>query len=405
MSHRLDGSFGEGGGQILRNAAAFAGLLQKDVVVNNIRAGRKQPGLRAQHVASLRLVADICGGTLTGAEVKSTEIRYVPSAAPHARSSTSTDDAGSAAAAQMTFKGEIGTAGSICLLLQASLPCVLFSGRALTLDLRGGTNATLAPQYDYWEHVFLPSLTSGFGLDIGRVSAFVKRRGYFPKGGGQVVVTVDRASPTQKLRPMHRVDRGHVVSVFVRAFHAGSIPQPFAQEMADRARDYVQRHLASAGDADTTPQWRVEVASESRAVGTACGILLVATTSTGCVLGGSALGHPKQSAQETGHLAARELCSALDDGGCVDDWLQDQLILYMALADGASTLLTGSLTLHTRTAIWVAEELTGATFEVERVGSDSATHQRTEGAADAEGRIPGMHMIRCHGIGFDGVSL
>lgn len=400
MSHHLDGSFGEGGGQILRNAAAFAGLLQVDLVVDNIRAGRKQPGLRAQHVASLRLVAEICGGTIIGAEVKSTHIRYVPSvAAPpsHSASAPPTN-------AESMFRGEIGTAGSICLLLQAALPCALFSGRTLTLDLRGGTNATLAPQYDYWEHVFLPALASGFGLDKGRIAAFVKRRGYFPKGGGQVVVTVDQAAPSQKLRPMHRVERGRVVSMFVRAFHAGSILRPFAQEMADRAREYVQRHLANASDADA-PLWTVEVASETRSVGTASGILIVATTSTGCVLGGSALGHPKQGAQETGYLAARELCSALDDGGCVDDWLQDQLILYMALADGTSTLLTGSLTLHTRTAIWVAEELTGATFEVERVGSDSANHQRNDGAADAEGRIPGMHTIRCHGIGFDGVSI
>lgn len=382
----------------MRNAAALAGLLRLELGVDNIRAGRKQPGLRAQHVASLRLVADVCGGTLVGAAVKSAEIRYAP---PCAKGSAAPQGAEAAAG---VFRGEIGTAGSICLLLQAALPCALFSGRTLTLDLRGGTNATLAPQYDYWEHVFVPALTSGFGLDGGRISAFVKRRGYFPKGGGQVVVTVEQAAASPKLRPMHWVERGRVVSVFIRAFHAGSILRPFAQEMADKARDYVQRHLANAGDADASLLWRVEVVSETRSVGTASGVLIVAKTSTGCVLGGSALGQAKQSAQETAHLAARELCSALDEGGCVDEWLQDQLILYMALADGTSTLRTGSLTLHTRTAIWVAEQLTGATFEVERVASNAATHRWNDGVADEEGRIPGMHVIRCHGIGFGGMS-
>jgi RNA 3'-terminal phosphate cyclase (ATP) len=99
-----------------------------------------------------------------------------------------------------------------------------------------------------------------------------------------------------------------------------------------------------------------------------------------------------------GVQAASELCITLKDGGCVDEYLQDQLILYMALADGASEILTGSLPLHTQTAIWTAEQFCDARFHVSRVddGSDSA--------ADASGRIAGRHVIRCDGIGFLGSS-
>jgi RNA 3'-terminal phosphate cyclase (ATP) len=406
---RIDGSFGEGGGQILRNAAALAGLLQKNLVVENIRAGRKNPGLRAQHAACLRLVADLCGGTLEGSEVGSTTFRYRP---------PSTED-GAPVALGSSFQGDIGTAGSVCLLLQAALPCALLSRSSashaepvLTLELQGGTNATLAPQYDYWELVFLPTVVSCFGLKQDQVSSRVIRRGFYPRGGGRVLVTVEPNAARQRLRTMDRTERGSVESIFIRAFHAGTLPRHVAQVMADAAMEHLRANVVADDGRKNHVEWTIRVETETSAVGTASGILVVARTSTGCLLAGSALGNVKQSSRVTGKGAAEELHAALREGGCVDDWLQDQLILYMALADGVSTLLVGSLTLHTRTAMWVAERLTGASFEVERVSADPGhvpqAHPLSnksppsvgEDLYGSKGRIQGKHLIRCHGIGF-----
>jgi RNA 3'-terminal phosphate cyclase (ATP) len=279
------------------------------------------------------------------------------------------------------------------------------------LDLLGGTNTALAPQHDYWELVFLPTLVSAFGLTKDQVSSTVIRRGFFPRGGGHVAVTVKPNAAHQRLRPIDRTQRGSLAFVSIRAFHAGTVPRHVAQAMADGALDDLQ---ANSPENPNEINWTVRVETEARAVGSACGILVVARTSTGCLLAGSALGHAKQSARVTGQAAAQEVRAALRDGGCVDDWLQDQLILYMALADGISTLLVGSLTLHTRTAMWVAEKLSGATFEVERIVEpgherhETAPHAQSSlapptGGADAygsSGRIQGKHLIRCHGIGF-----
>ena len=143
--------------------------------------------------------------------------------------------------------------------------------------------------------------------------------------------------------------------------------------------------------------------------------MLVAETTTGCYFGGTALGNPKLASAKTGAQAAAELLKGLASGGCVDEWLQDQLIIFMALAHGTSEMITGPLSLHTKTAISHATEICGASFDVEQLpdvassASASASPGVDAGAgADEEaapiygqvGKDPGRFMIRCRGIGF-----
>ena len=411
---RIDGSLGEGGGQILRNSISFAAILQKDVVIYNIRAGRSQPGLRAQHATGLALVADICGGRLTGTSIGSTEIQYEASSSSSAAASSSQPamtDSSNNKLLLRTILGEVATAGSICLLLQAALPCALFHQSPCQLVLKGGTNAAMAPQYDYWEHVFWPTLQKQCNLPKTQVQAQVVTRGYYPRGGGEVHVGVE---PLQTpLTPIRLTDRGQVHRIYIRSFHAGKLPRGLAEAMAKAA----QKTLVEKLQVSPLPPINVDIVTEAQAVGSGLGILIVAETTTGCLLAGSALSTPKKKAKQVGIEAAEELLSTLHSGGCVDEWLQDQLILFMALADGVSEIHTGSLTQHTQTAIWIAEKLSGARFQVCRLDDNSIVHHhhhhsslasssRTKSSEDddydygQQGRIAGRHCITCHGIGY-----
>ena len=400
MVTTIDGSQGEGGGQILRNAMTYAALLQKSLEVHSIRAGRSQPGLRPQHLTGIRLCAEICGGRLVGDEVGSTCVRY--------EAPCSCSAAGGSKRRQRNIVGDTKTAGSVCLLLQAGLPCALFARTAdnngpafsISLELRGGTNAAMAPQIEYLTEIFLPVARAGFGQPSG-VAVDVERRGYFPKGGGVVKVAVPHMQ-SKKLKPISLLDRGQVLEeIKVRAFHAGSCPRWVAESMAEAA--VKEFNTTDIGGRRLKP--RLEIVEDPSAIDAASGILIVAKTSTSCIFGGSALGSRREKPNQTGKTAAKEIISALQSGGCVDGWLQDQVILYMALADGLSEIIIGCLTLHTQTAIDIAEQMTGAKFEVKPLDTVEGTMNNSEEQGNiygARGLVEGRHLILCEGIGYTG---
>jgi RNA 3'-terminal phosphate cyclase (ATP) len=391
----LDGSEGEGGGQILRNAISYANILGIDLHIFHIRAGREKPGLRAQHLASVRLPTELCGGILTGDVLSSTELSFTP----HRMTTTVTESSTNADTSDsLAIQSDIGTAGSICLLLQAALPCALLARRyPCTMTLIGGTNAAMAPQYDYWEQVFWPTLRDCCHLPQDLVAARVDCRGYYPRGGGQVTVHVQPC--TTPLRPIDLQERGSVSCIRIRAFHAGKLPRKAAQDMTMAAETLIRTEYPPVS-------MQVDVVQEPVVRGSGLGILIVAETTTGCRLAGSAICAPKQRAKDAGMVAANELLTTLQEGGCVDEWLQDQLILYMALARGTSKMITGSLTLHTQTAIQVAERMCNATFRVERLSNDKdTTGEEATSEYGREGRIAGRHLIQCQGIGFDRSSV
>ncbi|KAI0332099.1 RNA 3'-terminal phosphate cyclase [Cubamyces sp. BRFM 1775] len=356
---RIDGSVLEGGGQLLRIAVAFSVLLSKPIAIDNIRAGRNPPGLKFQHAAGLRLAAEICSASLEGCETGSGAVVFRPTARPQL---------------SRCYTADPGTAGSIALLLQVSLPCLVFAATLTepsSLILRGGTNAIQAPQIDYTQNVFLPFIQKHFDL---HPSISILRRGYYPKGGGEVHVSIP---PVRGPLPaIVLTERGPIKAVFGRSYVAG-LPKSLAEAMRKAATTVL---IESGLDESII---RIDTVREkpSDAVGSGSGIVLWAETENGCVIAGSALGRKGTEPARVGSDAAKELVSNLAHGGCVDEYMQDQMIVFLALASGRSRVKCGPLTLHTRTAIWVAEQMTEAKFNVEE----------TEGFA----------MIECEGIGFD----
>lgn len=454
----IDCSYGEGGGQVIRNACAYASILQQNLLLTNIRAGRQpKPGLRPQHLVGLQLLADACGGQVLSADCfeestttnGSEEIPVVEDApvaigvsrvlfvgAPSTTTTNSVQNNSSSSSSRKGRKrprpesscnneivGDTQTAGSICLLLQAVLPYALFSSCnkedndvACKLILRGGTNATMAPPIDYFEHVFVPTLLQHTNLGRLPESAIctnVLTRGFYPKGGGHVEVVVQPPRTPWTLSPIRLMERGDITQLRIRAFTAGNLHSSVAKKLAAIAKAQLKEYFANDTDYAGVPL-NVELSHLTNAVGSGCGILLVAQTSTGCLMGSSAIGSRKVSNEDTVRQATSEMRDLLMSGAaCVDDYLQDQLILYMALAKGTSEILTNGITLHTRTAIWLAEQLCeGVRFEVAKLHDNNdnddeqsrlgETHPvpRQTGNDHRDGKISGLHRIRCHGMGF-----
>ncbi|CAB4060582.1 RTCA [Lepeophtheirus salmonis] len=319
----IDGSILEGGGQILRLSVSIASLLNIPIRIFNIRGRRSNPGLRAQHKTGLDLIHKMTPRSkLLGSEISSTEISFLP------------DQDHDNYHEDLTFSADTKTAGAITLLAQIALPKALFM-------------------------VFMPNLEK-FGVSpIPEISASYK--GYFPRGGGCVDLQITQPLLTS-INPVRMDDR-------------------VAKKMCNSARRLIERGFQ--------PSVRIieDVCHESHAQGNGSTITIVASSSNQCILGGSSLGSPKVRPEITGEEAAKDLLASILDfpKACVDPYIQDQLILFMALSKGNSRIRTCSpLTLHTQTAIKVVETLTSASFTI-----------TTENLDDRD-----YCVIECKGIGY-----
>jgi RNA 3'-terminal phosphate cyclase (ATP) len=315
----VDGSVGEGGGQVLRTALAVAAVLERPVRVYNIRVKRQRPGLQRQHMTSVKAMAEISRGKVEGLSLGSTEVTFYP---------------GRPTGGSYFF--DIGTAGSVTLLLQTIMPVMAAAGEA-TARVRGGTDVPKAPPIDYYRFVLAPLLAKfNISLDIRLL-----RRGHYPRGGGEVVVTLRKEGP---LRPVSLVSSGKVIRVEGLS-HCVRLPAHVAQRQASAAAELLKR-LGSPVNIMTESY---ESAKDPH-LGPGSGILVWAVTESS-VLGGDALGERGKPAEEVGREAARSLLEDLSTGMALDRHASDMLLIYTALAGGTSELGGASLTLHARTVI------------------------------------------------------
>ncbi len=327
---RIDGSYGEGGGQVLRTALALSAITGKAVEVVNIRANRPKPGLATQHMHGVRALARLCNARVEGAEVGSTRVRFEPGEITPQR-----------------LRIDVGTAGSISLILQVLLlPCA-FSKDEVILDIKGGTDVRWSPPIDYVKHVLLPVVAKlGFSASIELLA-----RGYYPRGGGRVRA---RISPVKKLSGIELLERGRLLGVKGIA-HASRLPGHVVEREAKAARKLL---------AEYNPEITLELRKD---FSTGTGITLWAYYEN-TRLGGSALGERGKPAEEVGEEAARALLTEIESGASVDVHLADQLVPFVALAEGESVFTVRELTGHLKTNIFVTQQILGTRFEVEEEG-------------------------------------
>ncbi len=321
---KLDGSYGEGGGQILRTAVALSAVTGEPVEINNIRKIRPKPGLSAQHVKAIESAAALCDGKVSGCALHSTAITFTPG----------------------KIKGglhdiDIGTAGSITLLLQCLMPIALHSPGMVKFKISGGTDVSWSPTIDYMRFVTLSAFSRmGYECIIRLV-----RRGYYPRGGGCVEAAITPAKLRRTVFENNACDFVQGIS------HSSNLPLHVAQRQASSAWKVLQQEGYDS---------RITVETGNN-LSTGSGLTLWC----GCV-GGSALGKPGLPAEKVGSLAAEAVLSELKSKAGVDVYLADQLIPYMALAGGGS-FTTRSISLHTKTNIWVTEQFLDVKFNIQEL--------------------------------------
>ncbi|HYT00294.1 MAG TPA: RNA 3'-terminal phosphate cyclase [Thermoplasmata archaeon] len=330
----IDGSHGEGGGQLLRMAAALAALKSVPVRIVRIRAKRRSPGLAAQHVAALRAVAALCKGTIDGLELGSAEITFRP---------------GPIEGGQHTF--DVGTAGSVTLVLQAALPVAAAAPRTVRLRVVGGTDVRWSPPVDYFTRVFLPLL----GHIGGRVDVELLRRGYYPRGGGEVEAVIDAA---QEWAPLDAVESSTVEAVRGIA-HVSNLPEAIPTRMKHAAL----RRLH--GIANVKVEERVY--SGQGAIGQGGATVLWAQLGS-TILGATSLAERGKTSERVGEEAAAELRTVIESGATLDVHAADQLLPYLARARGPSHFLVQQVSGHLDTMAWLVPQFFPCKIRVSSVG-------------------------------------
>jgi RNA 3'-phosphate cyclase len=323
----IDGSHLEGGGQILRTAVAMSAITGEPVHVFNIRKGRDKPGLRPQHLHGIVGARHICSAEVNGLAMHSTDLVFRP---------------GKIQGGKYTI--DTGTAGSVTLILQTLLPFGIMVDRPLELTIKGGTAVPFSPTIAYFSEVLCAILRKhGISMDVQ-----IKRHGFYPKGGGEVFVKITHSH----LIPFVMRDRGEVVGS--RVWSIASVHLK-ASRVAERM---LKTFSVSMPDIESRCSY-VDANSPG------CFITVCAEYETG-ILGASALGKRGKPAERIGSEAAGELRSAIASDACVDMWMVDQLVPYMALATHRtgepSEIKIPSLTKHAQTNIWALQIFLGVTF-------------------------------------------
>lgn len=363
----IDGSKGEGGGQIIRSAVCLAAILGRPITLDNIRAGRSKPGLAAQHLTSVRAAAALCRAELDGDTLGSTALRFAPKS-PVAAGDYAFD---------VAEAREGGSAGAVTLVLQTVLPALMLADGVSTVTVRGGTQMAWSPPFHYLRDVWLPVLARA-GL---RAEAVLNRYGWFPVGQGEVKVTITGMgggaggnADGKPLRPLELVERGALCRVTGTAV-AANLPAHIPQRMADRARA-VLGELGAASDA--TPEIMVEITPERvRSDCPGAGTFLTAEYE-GALAGFGALGARRKSSERVAEEAAGELLAFHRSGAAVDRHLADQLLLPLSFASGPSTLAVEQCTLHLETNAWLIGQFGVADIEITPDSGGESTGDATD---------------------------
>lgn len=329
----IDGSYKEGGGQILRTASLLSCATSKGIHIFNIRKGRTKPGVKYQHLFGFKALVELYNASLKGADLGSTEVWFEPSKI-----------VGGQIFDPLQIK--IPTAGSITLVLQSLIiPCSLFNLPIKIIFDGGATDTSFAPSINYYLYVLLPILYKmGYKVEVNIIS-----RGYYPKGGAKLETTV---YPNANPSGVNLTQRGKLQKISIISY---------ASKFLENRR-VAERQAESALKKLQIKDYKLEI----RYFDTVCpgSSLDIIAEYENTVLGANALGEHGKRAETVGEEAAQILLENINSGGCLDRYMADQILPYVALASDRSEFSVSSITDHCLTNMWVIEKFVQGKFQI-----------------------------------------
>jgi RNA 3'-terminal phosphate cyclase (ATP) len=310
----IDGSYGESGGQIIRTSLTLSALTKKEVSIENIRAGRPNPGLAAQHLTAVKAVRNVCRGTLDGAEIGSKSLVFHP---------------GEIVGGKYEFN--IGTAGSVTLVAQTIIPILLHANKPSSIRIIGGTHVIKSPGYDYFERVFIPAIRY-LGAEV---ESKLVRPGFYPKGGGIIDINLKPS----KLFGKTEWPLGEPIKVLIRL---ADLPQSISMKEKKVFLENEINDVRVYEDKDCGPGNAVTASTNFR--------------------GAYVAGEKGKPAHDVAKEALNEILKEQFD---VDKHLADQLLVYAVLAEGKTEYITSEITEHTRTNAEIIKKFVDRKIEIE----------------------------------------
>lgn len=321
MMIEINGSHGEGGGQILRTSLTLAALTQSSVHIHHIRANRRQPGLRPQHLAAVNAIAKLTEAKVTGAHLNSDELTLIPTTLRPGR-----------------YRTDISTAGALTLVFQTIFLPLSFASGSSEITLSGGTHVPWSPVFHFLEVGWLPVMHAlGF-----RGNLTLQKAGFYPQGGGKVSAKV---LPAQDLETFEPLRRGALTCIRGLSGVAN-----LDESIAKRQKHQALRRLYPICN-------NVKIKTiVLPAPGKGTFILLTAEFTDGGSACYSALGAPGKPAERVADEAVDLLLAYLETDGCVDQFLADQLLLPLSVINGTSCYRTNLISQHLLTNACVIQQ-------------------------------------------------
>jgi RNA 3'-terminal phosphate cyclase (ATP) len=333
---KIDGSYGEGGGQILRTAVSLSTIIRKPIEVINIRSKRCNPGLRPQHMIAIKIVADLFHANVENLKVGADWIRFTP---------TTLDKF------EYNFmKIEVGTAGSIPLILQTVIPAVSLSDKSLSIQITGGTDVRMGPTIDYFRYITMEAYRS-IGI---KTSIDVLKRGYYPKGGGVVTAEISpcKRPGTFDLLNVRRLEP-KIMSVCCH------LPKHVAERQISSSLLRLEKNGINCSSYSSSFETSLSPGSS---------ILVYSESDFGPYIGGDSIGERGKRAETVGSEAADLFLDSYRYGIPVDFFLADMLVVPLSISKGISRYRVGKLTEHLKTNLQIVSNIVGCNYNIEPIG-------------------------------------
>lgn len=329
---KIDGSYGEGGGQILRTAIGLSVLTDKPIEIFNIRKNRPNPGIKTQHYSSIDILKQICGAEVKGLDISSKKIFFKP---------------GKIKAGKFEF--DIGTAGSITLAFQSIILGCLKSDKKNTIKITGGTDVKWSPSWDFFTNVFL-KLIKRMGICV---EPELIKRGYYPKGGGEARITIEKVIDINPFVVTSKQDFSKINGII----NISKLP------------DHISKRIKHACIKETMKKdIKVSIEVEKKdSFSPGVGVTLFSETKN-TVLGSSVIGEKGVTSEEVGKKASQKIISDIISDATVDVYAFDQIIPYLALAceKGESEIIVRKISNHAETNMWLVKKFLDVEFDIKK---------------------------------------